>query len=1037
MHDDFTRQFCKLENAKALWDSLQEKFGGVSLTRLRSLTIKFDTYKKRHDHTMKKHLREMQNMISELSEAGHVLTEEQKVQAVIRSLPNSWEHMKMHLTHIEGVTTFDVVVRHLELEEDRLASIKVNAEAHYVGSNSSGRRPRAQGQKRKRSNGRGKEPVKEQRKAERPKEKKHKNRRKTNVSRVKCFNCQLKGHYANECTAPKVRSNSCVSELYVSSIVLMTEHDPLWVVDSGATDHVTKDGDAFVEFRRIPVGSRWIYVGDNSRVEVLGIGTCELRLREGQTLVLHDVLFAPKIRRNLVSVTSLLRIGFNFLFAHNSLRICLDDQFYGQGYVLNGLTILDIDHRNKSFSYSTTSSSYVNDKDVSLWHARLNHIGQDRMKRLAKEGLLGGIRSVELPPYEPCLKGKMHRKPFGKGTRAELPLQLIHSDVCGPMNVRARHGAYNFITFIDDCTMYGQIYLMAHKSEALGCFRKFMNLVENQLDRKIKVLRTDRGREYLSEEFKTLCDERGIEHQLSIPYTPQQNGVAERRNRTLLDMVRSMMAQASLPISYWGDVLLTATYVLNRVPSKTVTSTPYELWTGRKPDLSVLRPWGCTVFAHDTSSKFGKLGPRGKKCVFIRYPEVSKGYVLVGENAEGRVTEIESRDVVFLENEFPAIGQVDRDQPLFEELDSNRPLHSSGRNTEENATDLDNGLDQDPILNYDREMDHIPQNVSNVTDPNASGSEFLDSNENKELSIRERISGYDEYMRHVYQDREESRQTKRQRVKRRRFGIEGEALLITPSDEAEPKNVSDALSCPEKDKWKKAMEEEMDSMKVNQVWELVDLPEGRKAVKSKWVLKVKRRADNSIERYKARLVAKGFTQQEGIDYEETFSPVVRFTSIRLILAIVASLDLELHQMDVKTAFLNGELNEEIYMEQPVGFVVPGCEQKVCKLNKSIYGLKQSSRQWYIRFHNQMISNDFKILEEDHCVYIKRSGRKFVILSLYVDDILIAGNDIAFVNQIKSWLSSSFEMKDMGEAAYILGVKITRNRSKKLLGSKVP
>ncbi|KAH9780120.1 reverse transcriptase Ty1/copia-type domain-containing protein [Citrus sinensis] len=175
--------------------------------------------------------------------------------------------------------------------------------------------------------------------------------------------------------------------------------------------------------------------------------------------------------------------------------------------------------------------------------------------------------------------------------------------------------------------------------------------------------------------------------------------------------------------------------------------------------------------------------------------------------------------------------------------------------------------------------------------------------------------------------------------------------MIASHDGDEPRTYSEAITSSAKELWIKAIDEEMKSMRSNHVWDLVDLPAYRKAIGNKWVLRVKRKAYDIIERYKACLLAKGYNQQEGIDYEETFSLVVMFTSIRLILAIVAHMDLELHQMDVKTTFLNGELEEEIYMEQPDGYIINDQERKVCKLKKSIYGLKQSSKQWYLRFLN--------------------------------------------------------------------------------------
>ncbi|TYK11979.1 gag/pol protein [Cucumis melo var. makuwa] len=226
--------------------------------------------------------------------------------------------------------------------------------------------------------------------------------------------------------------------------------------------------------------------------------------------------------------------------------------------------------------------------------AKLGHINLDRIGRLVKNGLLNELEDDSLPPCESCLEGKMIKRPFtGKGYRAKEHLELIHSDLCGPMNVKARGGFEYFISSIDDYSRYSYLYLMEHKSEALEKFKEYKAEVEILLSKRIKILRSDRVGEYMDLRFQDYMIENGIQFQLSAPGTPQQNGVSERRNRTLLDIVRSMMSYAQLASSFWGYAVETAVHILNNVPSKSVSVTPFELWRGHKPSLSHFRIWSC------------------------------------------------------------------------------------------------------------------------------------------------------------------------------------------------------------------------------------------------------------------------------------------------------------------------------------------------------------------------------------------------------------------------------------------------------------
>ena len=288
------------------------------------------------------------------------------------------------------------------------------------------------------------------------------------------------------------------------------------------------------------------------------------------------------------------------------------------------------------------------DNSTYMWHCRLGHIGVKRMKELHKDGLLESLDFDSFDRCEPCLMGKMTRTPFnGIVERATDLLGIIHTDVCGPMSVSTRNGYRYFVTFTDDLSRYGYIYLMKHKSETFDKFKEFQKEVENQLNKKIKHLRSDRGGEYLSFEFEMHLKECGIVPQRTPAGTPQNNGVSERRNRTLLDSVRSMMSLSDLPISFWGYALETAALILNRSPSKSVETTPYELWHGKKPNLSFLKVWGCEAYVKKLQPD--KLESKAEKCIFVGYPRETVGYTFYNPT-EGKT--FVARNGVFLEKEF-------------------------------------------------------------------------------------------------------------------------------------------------------------------------------------------------------------------------------------------------------------------------------------------------------------------------------------------------------------------------------------------------
>ena len=416
-------------------------------------------------------------------------------------------------------------------------------------------------------------------------------------------------------------------------------------------------------------------------------------------------------------------------------------------------------------------------------------------------------------------------------------------------------------------------------------------------------------------------------------------------------------------------------------------------------------------------------------CWFVGYCEKSKGFKFYCPNSHTRIQETHNAKFIEeLEPEASITACMD-----FEELNENVGLHES------QGTNMDL-LSPLAAVTHSNNMEELMQTPPVINTEELYQPPLVDNMEVLNQTLEEQVQP-------VIQEEQELQPSVtvtdplpiRKSQRQRKPALSSDFFLYLQEteynigDEDDPATYSQAIKSIRADLWHTAMIEELESMERNKVWDLVAKTPDQKPIGCKWVYKTKRNAQGQIERHKARLVAKGFTQKEGIDFNETFSPVSTKDSMRIIMALTAHFDLELHQMDVKTAFLNGDLDEDIVMHQPPGFVERGKESMVCKLNKSIYGLKQASRQWYIKF-DQVVTNDgFEENKMDDCIYIKVSGSKFIFMVLYVDDILLASSDLSLLHTTKKMLAANFDMKDLGEAHFVLGIEIERDRSKRALG----
>ncbi|PKU81153.1 Retrovirus-related Pol polyprotein from transposon TNT 1-94 [Dendrobium catenatum] len=640
-----------------------------------------------------------------------------------------------------------------------------------------------------------------------------------------------------------------------------------------------------------------------------------------------------------------------------------------------------------------------------LWHRRLGHPSAATLAHIEKQ-FPSLCKSSFSENCNSCRTGKSHRLPAqSSDNKSSFSFELIHSDVWGPSQTISNYGYRYYVSFIDDFSRYTWIYPLMQKSDVFYKFLEFQKMVERQFQTHIRKLRTDGGGEFINNKFKTHLKSQGIIHQFTCPYTPAQNGVAERKHRHITETTRILLIDASLPTYLWVDTLLTAVYLINCLPSpNTHNKSPHELLYQKPPNYSNLKVFGSLCYPWLKPYSSNKLSPLSYPCIFIGYAPFQKGYRCLDPKNNKVYT---SRHVVFNEHQFP-----------FKHLNSQNSSTNSYHNPPPPLLLVPTTNLPTAILNTTtKEFQNTTSQPSIPLSPH-SNTQSQDVSVSQQHSpippnvvINNTISN-PHHSSHHMATRSKTGHSKPKKI----FDL---SHVI---HDAEPTTYNQASKS---EHWRAAMSQEFQALQVQGTWDLVPPNPAQNVLGCKWTFRTKLNSDGTIARYKARLVAKGFNQEHGLDYTETFSPVAKIPTVRVLILIALHFNWDIHQLDVSNAFLHGKLSETVFMQQPPGFQDVVHPTFVCKLNKALYGLKQSPREWYATLSHHLLNFGFKISNADPSLFTYKSGSNQLYILIYVDDILLTGNSKLEINRLLTSLHEQFQMRNLGSLANFLGIQTSK------------
>lgn len=856
----------------------------------------------------------------------------------------------------------------------------------------------------------------------------------------------------------------------------------VWLADTGATDHMCCTLSNFFDYSEFetPKGVR---MGDNL-LSAPGSGKVIVQTPTSRCALL-DVLYIPQLGSNLLSLGRLTKAGLLYCGDKTGLRIFHRDK-PDETVMTASLTsnhLLQLDFR--VICNSVANNATAVGETVQLWHNRLGHAGYSIVEKMISSGLIHAAVNSKVPdvPCEPCAMGKKTRgsHPISL-SRATRPGELFHFDIFDAGCLSLNNNKYCLIV-VDDFSSFVQVHFLKNKSDAPRAIDTYLCFLQSCKLTPMSC-RSDNATEFKSQVMTDVLLKHKVHPQFSTPHTPQQNGRAERQIRTVVEMARSMLANY-FNRSLWAEAVNAAAHICNLLPKQRLKfKTPFELWFGRTPTLTHLRVWGSRALPLSTGHR-KKFDLKCEEHILVGYQLESHAYRVYSPST-GQVKIVQSVTIIEPDLSSSSVFQnssnsksnsclssADGLSTLFTWLDVNTEQsadrtdsqsavqHSSSLITDDislvvdelnpiqdhsdildpSVLDLDiesqSRIEDPGVLDLDSENEIenstvVQDETSHPSLPSSSGDSESHVNELPILPIqmvdcygRPRSKPISRSYALAHRPNRADPVNTRSKGKANVSSLANVALAFAARAFTIPTTIAEAQRLVDWPEWKMACDEEMSSLLEMNTWKLIDKPSDVKPIYCKWVFRVKSNPDGSVDRYKARLVVCGYLQKQGIDYANTFAPVVSYTGIRVALSIAAAFDYEIVQFDVKTAFLNGELDRPIYMCQPPGY--SDGTNRVCLLQRALYGLKQAPAAWYSKMNGFL--NSFGLVKSsfDQCVYFGRG----IILLLYVDDGLVFGKNLSDVNELISSLSQVFEVKHETVSFY-LGFEIFRDRKNRIL-----